>query len=51
METSIHSDPQLPRFQAFLSHLGDSVLVCVHTIVVTFIWQEAEHSREMADPE
>lgn len=40
-----------PRFQAFLSHLADSVLVCVHTIGVTLIWQEAEHSREMADPE
>lgn len=40
-----------PQFQAFLSHLGDSALVCVHTIVVTFIWQEAEHSKEMADPE
>lgn len=40
METSVHSDPRLLRSQAFLSHLADSVLLCVHTVGVTFIWQE-----------
>lgn len=40
-----------PQFQTFLSHPCVSALLCVHTIVVTSIWQEAEHSREKADPE
>lgn len=40
-----------PHFQAFLSHPCVSAVLCVHTIAVTSLWQEAEHSREMADPE
>lgn len=39
------------HFQAFLSHPCVSAVLCVHTIGVTSLWQEAEHSREMADPE
>lgn len=40
-----------PHIQAFLSHPCVSVLLCVHSFVVTCLWQQAEHSREMVDPE
>lgn len=51
-ETSVTATAALsPHFQAFLSHPCVSAVLCVHTIVVTSLWQEAEHSREMADPE
>lgn len=49
-ETHVHGGMS-PHFQAFLSHPCVSAVLCVHAIVVTSLWQEAEHSREMADPE